>query len=368
MTTEEKQMVPQSDDTISDDYLVRLAKDPDVTPDTLRAFMDLRDREQLRRAKQAYALSMTQFRALCPNIVKTKEVDFSTKAGRTRYNYAGLAETLAAINTALASCNLSPSWRTDIEQPIVKVTCVMLHADGHSETTTMVGPFDTTGNKNQIQSIGSTVTYLERYTLFALLGLASIGQDDDGQANAPTPAMPVAEPQRASNPRATEKEEKDAFKAVANKKSDEETLSRDTLRSVLIQVQAFSHLESIPDCTRWLDQHAKIIEGRVEVVPIDDEPQPANTPENHRAELETICICCVAMKRIPITTDFKTFTLLAVDTPLDIDDVCKALSAFKGKEGNVVSGRGIADLSEKALAITLKKARTLESELEAVKQ
>lgn len=38
---------------------------------------------------------------------------------------------------------------------------------------------DTSGSKNSIQAIGSTITYLQRYTLFSILGLAST-DDDDG--------------------------------------------------------------------------------------------------------------------------------------------------------------------------------------------
>ena len=43
---------------------------------------------------------------------------------------------------------------------------------------------DTSGSKNSIQAIGSTVSYLERYTLYAILGLASADQDDDGHSAA----------------------------------------------------------------------------------------------------------------------------------------------------------------------------------------
>lgn len=39
---------------------------------------------------------------------------------------------------------------------------------------------DNSGSKNAIQAVGSTVTYLQRYTLLAATGLAAAGQDDDG--------------------------------------------------------------------------------------------------------------------------------------------------------------------------------------------
>ena len=52
---------------------------------------------------------------------------------------------------------------------------------GHSEETTLKAPPDTSGSKNSIQAIGSTVTYLERYTLLAATGMAAAGMDNDGR-------------------------------------------------------------------------------------------------------------------------------------------------------------------------------------------
>ena len=42
-------------------------------------------------------------------------------------------------------------------------------------------PLDTSGAKNNIQGMGSTVSYGKRYLLGMLLNLVSKGQDDDGQ-------------------------------------------------------------------------------------------------------------------------------------------------------------------------------------------
>jgi len=39
---------------------------------------------------------------------------------------------------------------------------------------------DSSGGKNSIQAIGSTISYLERYTFMAATGLAAKGMDDDG--------------------------------------------------------------------------------------------------------------------------------------------------------------------------------------------
>jgi hypothetical protein len=63
----------------------------------------------------------------------------------------------------------------------ISVTCILSHRDGHSEETTLSGPPDASGNKNAIQAIGSTLTYLQRYSLVQALGLAA-ANDDDGRA------------------------------------------------------------------------------------------------------------------------------------------------------------------------------------------
>ena len=62
------------------------------------------------------------------------------------------------------------------------VTCKITHELGHSEETSLSAPADSSGSKNAIQAIGSTITYLQRYTLLALTGLATHEQDDDAQA------------------------------------------------------------------------------------------------------------------------------------------------------------------------------------------
>jgi uncharacterized protein YyaL (SSP411 family) len=67
------------------------------------------------------------------------------------------------------------------------VTCV-LFGHGHSEETTLSGPADASGSKNAIQAIGSTLTYLQRYSLVQALGLAA-AEDDDGNTAAANGAI-----------------------------------------------------------------------------------------------------------------------------------------------------------------------------------
>jgi hypothetical protein len=64
---------------------------------------------------------------------------------------------------------------------MIVVTCI-LSKGGYREENSLPGPADTSGSKNPIQAIGSTVTYLERITLKAALGLSATDDDDGNSA------------------------------------------------------------------------------------------------------------------------------------------------------------------------------------------
>lgn len=68
--------------------------------------------------------------------------------------------------------------------------CIISHVDGHDESTTMSAEADTSGNKNAIQSRGSSVTYLQRYTLIGALGISTADEDVDGQGTKEEAAVP----------------------------------------------------------------------------------------------------------------------------------------------------------------------------------
>ena len=72
------------------------------------------------------------------------------------------------------------------------MTCIVSHRQGYSEENTLSAGRDESGNKNSIQAIGSTLTYLQRMTLKAALGLAA-SSDDDGAAS--SSAMTITDEQ-----------------------------------------------------------------------------------------------------------------------------------------------------------------------------
>ena len=145
----------------------------------LKALMEMQKELEDRQARQAYVKAMASFKADPPRIFKDKSVSFGT--GKTSYNHARLGEICRAVVGALSGHGLSHAWSLAQSAGLVRVTCIVTHEQGHSESVAMEAPLDSSGSKNPIQAIASTKTYLERYTLLAITGLAA-EDDDDGRA------------------------------------------------------------------------------------------------------------------------------------------------------------------------------------------
>lgn len=153
---------------------------PVETVDKLMALSERWEKNQSRKAfEEALAAARADFRP----IVKNREVDFTSQKGRTNYRHEDLAAIANAVDPILAKYGLSYRYRTTstINEPIT-VTCIVF-GHGHSEENTLSAGRDDSGNKNSIQGIASTVTYLQRYTLKAALGLAASNDDDAKMAD-----------------------------------------------------------------------------------------------------------------------------------------------------------------------------------------
>lgn len=152
--------------------------------ETLTQLMNLQERWEANQARKAFDEAMAEAKAEIPVINKNRTVGFDSKRGGTSTNYRheDLAEIARTVDPILASHGLSYRYRSEQEGGTIRVTCIVSHRDGHSEEVTLSAGSDNTGNKNSIQAVGSTITYLQRYTLKAALGLAA-SADDDGQSS-----------------------------------------------------------------------------------------------------------------------------------------------------------------------------------------
>jgi len=160
----------------SPDNLIALAIEKGTDIDQLEKLFALKERFDAGEAKKAFFAAISQFQSLVPTIKKTSLV----KYGQTEYYFAPLGSIAEQIREAQQICGLSYRFDQNHEDGI-EVRCIVTHVDGHSESTFMKAAPDGSGGKNSIQGIGSTVTYLQRYTLISALGLTTADQDIDAQ-------------------------------------------------------------------------------------------------------------------------------------------------------------------------------------------
>jgi hypothetical protein len=161
-----------------------LMTNPEMSPERVKQAFDFYKLVDADQSRKAFNAAMAEARAEIPPIVKNREVDFTSQKGRTSYRHEDLAGIAKIIDPILGRHGLSYRFRTTStpNEPIC-VTCIVFHRMGYSEENTLIAPRDDTGNKNSIQQIGSTITYLQRYTLKAALGLSAAHDDDGKSAN-----------------------------------------------------------------------------------------------------------------------------------------------------------------------------------------
>ena len=163
--------------------LLEIAVSQGADLEKLERLMALQERWEANEARKEFVLAMAAFKQEPLEIFKRKEVGYTTKEGEfVGYKHATLSDVANVVVPAMARYDLSHRWDVRQEGGRIIVTCVVTHKRGHSETVTLDGAPDSSGKKNQIQQVASTVTYLQRYTLLLATGLAAQDQlDDDGQ-------------------------------------------------------------------------------------------------------------------------------------------------------------------------------------------
>ena len=159
--------------------MLKIAVEQGADLDKLEKLMDLQDRWEADQARKAYNEAMANFKAHAPRLVRDSHASFGQ--GKTTYSYSTLDSITQKLAPALAKWGLSHSWLTSQDGDRITVTCKLTHREGHFEEVSLSAAPDTSGSKNAVQSIGSTATYLSRYTLLAVTGLATGTGDDDGR-------------------------------------------------------------------------------------------------------------------------------------------------------------------------------------------
>ena len=158
-------------------HMLQVAVEKGHDLEKIEKLMELERCWKADQAREAYYLALAEFKKEPVTVTKDK---VNTQFGSM---YTGLGNLANTVNAAMAPFGLNASWDFD-QSDGIKVTCILAHTLGHTQSVSLSGPPDDSGSKNKLQQIKSTVTYLEGATFQAVTGVVSQdsnGDDDDGK-------------------------------------------------------------------------------------------------------------------------------------------------------------------------------------------
>lgn len=157
----------------------KVVLDPSVDVEKMTKILDMQERVLNKQASIEFNQSMALAMVQIPSIARETQ-------GQSN-KFAAFENINKIVKPIIAKHGLFITFRTEFQSDdFLLVTAKITHQSGYSEETSMRFPFDNSGNKNDIQAVGSSISYGKRYTMSALLGIATHGEDDDGFSTSKT--------------------------------------------------------------------------------------------------------------------------------------------------------------------------------------
>ena len=160
----------------------------------MEKLIEMQNAEEARKEKKIYMTAMAEMQGVMP-VIKKKKINNHNKS-----KFASLDDIVLTIQPILTKFGFSYRWEQQFsttDNPNIRVTCVVTHASGHSESSMVQGLPDNAGaqgnaNKNPVQGNISTVTYLRRASLTGVFGLVCADEDIDGRIEGVTQRQQTA--------------------------------------------------------------------------------------------------------------------------------------------------------------------------------
>ena len=150
-----------------------MSQDVDVAK--MESLFNLQERAQALEARKAFIRDFALMQAEFPAIEK--------RAKTQQSKYATFDDINAATAPARAKYGFALSFIPEAKDGFMTVTATLSHVGGHERSSPMTIPFDTSGNKNAAQAVGSAQKYCMRYCIVALLSISTFDGDDLDAAN-----------------------------------------------------------------------------------------------------------------------------------------------------------------------------------------
>lgn len=157
--------------------IARAASDPTVDMDKLERLLDMQERIMNKQAETEFNSALAAMQADIPSVAE--------RGTGHNIKYATLEDIVDVVRPIMNQYGFAVSFSVEQAEKTITIIGELVHKGGHSKQTKMILPHETSGSKNAVQAIGSSISYGKRYVLCAMLNIATRGQDDNGYAAVP---------------------------------------------------------------------------------------------------------------------------------------------------------------------------------------
>ncbi len=183
---ESHQVVSASESATILQVIQRAATDPSFDVEKMQRLLDMHERIQKNQAQVEFNSALAAMQCDIPSIAERGK-------GHGTIRYATLEDINDVVKPIMQRYGFAMAFKVEHHQGGINVTGVLMHRAGHREETTMLLPNDTSGSKNAVQAVASSVSYGKRYVMCAMLNITTRGEDDDGNAAAPVKTVTAAQ-------------------------------------------------------------------------------------------------------------------------------------------------------------------------------
>lgn len=166
------------------DVFVSMAKDATIDPARIGALMDLQIKAEDRWAEKEFNAAFARLVPQMPRLVKRGNIP--KNGGNIKF--CTIEDMDAQIRPLYTAEGFTLSFYSKPTTDGIIRVAKLRHVAGHSETSEMQLPPDTGPGRNQVQSLGSSMSYADRYLTRGVFNLIMIGEDNDGNG---APVKPI---------------------------------------------------------------------------------------------------------------------------------------------------------------------------------
>ena len=163
--------------------IAKAASDPNVDIDKMERLLQMQERVQDRSAEVAFSEAFADMQPELPSISHNGQI---VHKGNVISEFSDWPNINKVVTPVLSKHGFSLSFKPGkAERGGTAIRAILRHRSGHKDEADLELPTDTSGAKNAVQGVGSSLTYAKRYAGVLILNLTVQGEDDDGSQAAP---------------------------------------------------------------------------------------------------------------------------------------------------------------------------------------